>query len=667
MAKIINGEENQVLEDIVALEKKKKTMQQEALNKSHDPEMTPYGKNDVEELNLENIGEKDVEKAFEILKKYKDAKTAIDNKIKENEEFWKLHHWEVMEKLNEGENDGKRIKPKSAWLFNTIINKHADAMDNYPEANILPRARDDEKVAKILSDVIPVIMEQNDYEKTYSDCEWYKQKNGTSAQGIFWNNEKNNGIGDIEIKKIDILNLFWKPGVTDIQDSPHVFHVQLMDNDEIKDRYPNVDVGINTSPMTAEQQYNLDEKVDDSDTSVVVDWYYKKRITGMDSLGIPTIRTILHYCKFCNGKVIYASENDPQYCDRGWYDHGEYPFVVDALYPVEGSICGIGYIDIQKDPQEYIDKMQQAFLENTIANARPRWAVKNGAVNEDEFCDFSKPLVHFEGHLDENSVKPITINPMSGIYETVYLQKVQEMKDTSGNTAASQGQASSVTSASGIASLQEAAGKLSRDNNKSSYRAYRKVVYQVIELIRQFYNEPRCFRITGEDGSYRFVEEFDNTMLREQEQGVESGIDMGSRLPIMDIEVRPQKRSAYSRESQNQTALQFYSAGFFTPGNADNALACLEMMEFDGIEKVRDRISANGTMFEQIQLLQQQMMQLSAIVDSQNGTNLTNQMIGQSMQTQEMGNRSGTVPQQKSNGSLSSQAANATRNSTSPR
>lgn len=667
------------MQDIQAIEEQTRIMQQEEQNKTHDTEFTKYGGTDNEEVEVDEfgdevvtsydvIGELEVREAFETLMKYKEEKSMLEARITENEEFWKLKHWDVMYKA-EGKAEDYRIKPKSAWLFNTIINKHADAMDNFPEANILPRTLDDEDTAKVLSQVVPVILEQNDYEKTYSDAQWYKAKNGTSVQGVFWNNDKNDGLGDVEIKKIDILNLYWKGGIDNIQDSPNVFHVTMMDNEEIEARYPDLkDVKSGgLLPVTSVSQYRYDDRIDYSEQSPVVDWYYKRRVQTVDNLGVPQMKTVLHYCKFVNGQVIYASENDPNFADRGWYDHGKYPFVFDALFPVESSVCGMGYIDTEKDNQLYIDKLQQGILENVISTSRPRYAVRQDSnLNEEEFLDTSKPLVHFDGNLGEEAFRQIVASPLSGIAETVYLQKVQEMKDTSGNTASSQGQASAVTSASGIASLQEAAGKLSRDSNNASFRAFKEVVYLVIELIRQFYTEPRCFRISGEFGHNEFVE-LDNSGLQPKSLGQSFGIDLGSRLPIMDIEVKPQKKSAYSKESQNQTALNLYQMGFFAPNNADASLACLEMMEFDNVEKIKERVSQNGTLMQMVMQLQAQLMQMGAIVDAQNGTNLAPQVAEEAEQTQNNGAKTGGGSVKTSRGSLSSQAADATRNSTAPR
>lgn len=660
---------------------REKLVQHEKENKAHDAEMSQFAvaTSMNENYGQQIIGEKEVSEAFQILLKYKEEKASLEARIMENEEFWKLNHWDVMEGGRNKED--VRVKPRSAWLFNTIINKHADAMDNFPEANILPRAKDDEEAAKVLAQVVPVIMEQNGYEATYSEAQWYKAKNGTSAQGVFWNNDKANGLGDVEIKKIDLLNLFWKGGISDIQDSPNLFHVQMMDSKEVEERYPQIQAGgTQTLGLTVTEAYQLGANT--TEQRAVIDWYYKKRVRVTDEMGVPKMNTVLHYCKFCNGQVIYASENDPNYADRGWYDHGMYPFVFDVLYPIEGAVYGMGYIDIIKDDQLFIDKLQQAILESAVVNSTPRYFVRNdGSVNEKEFMNLSKKTIHVDGNLGTDSIRVVESTPFNSVYETVYLNKIQELKDTSGNTAASQGQTSSVTSASGIASLQEAAGKLSRDSNMSSYRAYKKVVELVIELIRQFYNEPRCFRVTGEMGENQFVS-FDNTQLLPQSQGQALGLDLGSRLPIMDIDVKPQKKNAYSRESQNQTAINLYNMGFFAANNADASLACLDMMDFDGIEKVKETVRKNGTLMDMVVQLQQQLMaaqqamlQMGAVIDTQNGTQIVPQIADEAQQTQlatQKKVQSGNAEKkgksvETSKGSLSTQAASAARGSASPR
>ena len=561
------------------------------------------------------IGREQVQAANQTLQKYKEGKANLERRIVDNEQWYKLRHWEC---LRDKKQD---IQPTSAWLFNCIANKHADAMDNFPSPNILPREEGDKGEAEMLTSIVPVILDQCDFEQTYSDVWNYKLKTGTGVYFVHWDKSKLNGLGDIGIRKVDIINLFWESGIQDIQKSRNFFHIELQDNDLLLSAYPQLQGKLGTATMDV-TKYIYDDKVDTNNKSIVVDWYYKKA----NAEG----KTVLHYCKYVNDEVLFATENDPMFAERGWYDHGQYPFIFDTLYPVEGTPCGFGYIDVGKDAQAYIDRGNQAVMKNMLANAKPRYFVRSdGSVNEKEFADTDNELIHVDGNLGQDSILPVQPNTLNNIYLQVLTNKIDELKETTGNRDISTGGTTSgVTAASAIAAMQEAGSKLSRDNNKASYRSFRKICLMVIELIRQFYDMPRCFRIMGENGAARFVQ-YSNAGISPQFQGIEMGVDMGFRVPLFDIEVTAQKQSPYSKMSQNELALQFFSAGFFNPQIADQALACIDMMDFDRKHFVMQKIAQNGGMYQQMMQMQQQMVALAQMVDQARGSNLAEQLVAQ--------------------------------------
>ena len=574
--------------------------------------MMPSGAMDGFKALAQVIGKEQVQKASLTLQKYKEGKANLERRIVDNEQWYKIRHWECMRNKDKSE-----VQPTSAWLFNCIANKHADAMDNFPSPNILPREEGDKGEAEKLTSIIPVVLDQNDFEETYSDVMNYKLKMGTGVYGVFWDKSKMNGLGDISIRKIDLINLFWESGIMDIQRSRNLFHVELMDNDLLMQTYPQLQGKLGTATMDI-TKYVYDDKVDTNDKSIVVDWYYKKNVNG---------KTVLHYCKYVNDEVLFATENDPNFAERGWYDHGMYPFVFDPLFTTEGTPTGFGYIDVGKLAQEYIDRGNQAIMQNMLANAKPRHFIRNdGSVNEDEYSDLNNDFIHVDGNLGQDSILPVQGKPLNDIYVSILNNKIDELKETTGNRDISTGGTTSgVTAASAIAAMQEAGSKLSRDNNKASYRAFRKMCLMVIELIRQFYDLPRCFRIMGENGMARFVQ-YSNAGILPQYQGNDFGQDQGFRLPLFDIEITAQKQSPYSKMSQNELALQFFGAGFFNPQIADQALACLDMMDFDRKHFIMQKISQNGTMYQQMMMMQQQMLGLAQIVDKHEGTNLAEQI-----------------------------------------
>ena len=567
----------------------------------------------VAEVVAQPIGQEQLRQANLTLQKYKEGKANLEQRVIDNEEWYRLRHWECMRGKKK-----QQVEPVSAWLLNAIANKHADAMDNYPAPNILPREKADVEEARRLSDIVPVVLEQTGYEGTYSEAWWDKLIGGTAIYGVFWDSGKLNGLGDIAVEPVDVLNLFWEPGITDIQDSANVFHLSLADNKALESSYPQLSGNLGGSTLDI-SKYVYDDTVDTSGKSVVVDWYYKKQVGQT---------TVLHFCKYVNDTVLYATENDETMAKRGWYDHGKYPFVFDPLFRIKGTPCGFGYIDIGKGAQEYIDRGDQAVMQNMLSNAKPRYFIRSdGSVNEAEYGDMTKDFVHTDGNLGQDSILPIAGKGLSSIYLNVLDRKVEELKETTGNRDVSTGGSTSgVTAASAIAAMQEAGSKLSRDSNKAAYRAFREIVLLVVELIRQFYDLPRQFRIIGANGEQSFIS-YTNAGLLPQAQGTDFGVDMGYRVPLFDIEIAAEKASPYSKLSQNELALQFFGAGFFNPQLTDQALACLEMMDFDGKDRMMQRIAQNGTLYQQLMQTRQQAVAMAQAVDMQMGTNYAGQIL----------------------------------------
>lgn len=559
------------------------------------------------------IGENEIQEAASILLKYKQGKSNLEERIVQDEMWWELRHWEAIKGRQRAHNDGRAPEPTSAWLFNSILNKHADAMDNYPEPVVLPREQSDQASAKILSSILPVVMEYNNFDDVYSGNWWEKLKHGTSAYGVFWNTEKENGLGDIDIRSIDLLKLFWEPGVTDIQKSRNLFIVDLVDEDLLEEQFPEYKGKLKGNAIDV-KEYIYDDTVDTSNKSVVVDWYYKRKA--------PSGKTILHYAKFVGDVLLYASENEPEYQQRGFYDHGLYPVVLDCLFPEKGTPIGFGYVAICKDPQMYIDKLSANILENSMMNTKKRFMVSASTnINEEEFVDWNKPLVHVEGELSDTRVREIVCQPLSDIYLNVANMKIEEMKDTAANRDVnSGGYGSGVTAAAAIAALQEAGNKASRDMISASYRCYTDIASLVIELMRQFYDEARAFRIVSPNGSgdYEFVS-IDNSSIKDQLIGVDPSGSPLYRKPVFDLKIKAQRKNPFSRMEQNEMAKELYSMGFFNPQRAQEASIAIDLMEFEGIDQVKEKIMQGETLMNLCQQLQQENMALKAVLQNITG------------------------------------------------
>ena len=535
------------------------------------------------------IGAEQLKELTAILEKYKAGKSQTEQRILASEQWWKLRNSTEEQKATNIGSDGG-FKSVSGWLHNVIVSKHADAIEAYPEPNILPREESDRAEAKVLSAIIPCVLEHNKFEATYSDAMWQKLKTGTGAYKVVWDSSKLGGLGDIGIERVNLLNIYWEPGVTDIQRSRYLFHTELCDKDILEQTYPELKDKLKGQTFVS-TKFLYDDTVDTENKFTLIEVYYHKQINGKQTV---------QYVKYVNDIVLYATEN-AEMAETGLYDHGKYPYVFDPLFPIEGSPCGYGYVDICRNPQTEIDLLKTSFVKNAMVGATPRYFKRqDGGVNEEEFLDLSKPLVNVNGNLGEDSLRQIEFRPLDSIYVNVLDRTIQELRETSGNTETSTGNISSgVTAASAIAALQEASGKGSRDSTQAAYRAYGEIVELCIELIRQFYDMPRQFRIVGQYGMEQFIS-YSNAGLQPQYQGTDFGTDMGYRLPVFDIKISAQKKNVYTKVTQNELALQFFDKGFFNPQLTDQALMCLDMMEFDGKDGIMQKIAQNGTMFQKL-------------------------------------------------------------------
>lgn len=523
---------------------------------------------------------------------YKNHKIRYDERIIENNRWYKSQY--IRQKKDAG-----MVSPVTPFLFNTLASKHADAMDNYPEPNILEREEADKETALTLTKILPLQLDMNDFKKTYSQCWWYKLKNGAACYGIFFNPRLNHGIGDIDIKKIDLLNLFWEPGITDIQESRFLFHTALIDNDLLKEQFPEKrDIFVSTEQIdirTYDDGQNVNQSDIYKDKSLVIDCYYKKDGT-------------VHLLKYSGDTILAATEDE----GRGLYEHGMYPFVFDVMYPDEDSPVGFGLVDIIKNPQLYIDKLDSIIVKNALVSGKQRFMIKdNGGVNEEELADVSRDIIHVAGNVSEDNVRefqPKTIHPFIAQHRD---KKIEELKEIAGNRDFQQGGTTSgVTAYSAIVALQQAGEKLSRDMIAESYEAYKDIIYMCVELIRQFYDLPRKYRTEGDQNEVDYLT-FDNSGMTQEIPG--DGLTPPVyRRAEFDVKIVPQKYNPYNKVAENQTLMELWNMGIFNPQNIEQSLLMLDCMQFDSKAKVVQGLQRMLQEQRAQQMAQMQMQQAMA-------------------------------------------------------
>lgn len=504
--------------------------------------------------------------ALSAFRKYESDKASFISRVRDNDKFYREFYERNTENLK------KEMDCSTPLLFSAIENACATSSENYPSPNIIERDPDGTKTAETLSKLIECELDHIGFKKIYKNNTRNKLKYGTAIYGVFYNDIS----GDIDIKSIDIFDVFVDMHLRDIQDSNFLFISQAVDNDILKRAYPEF-----KELFTGDAKIEtITESCDLKDRSIVLDCYYKKP------------DCTLHMMKLCNDTVIYATEDSAGY-EKGLYDHGLYPVVFDVLYPCEHSPFGFGMIDVGKATQIQIDKMDNAITENLMKTSNVRYfSRKNGGIDEKEFLDMGRAIVHYEG--DVGAILPISGTAVNANYITYRESKKDELKELVANRDFQQGDASGgVVSGTAINLLQQSGEKRARSMMDDSYEAYRCIIVMAIELIRQFYSDERVIRSTDEYGKKTFIR-FSNDLLMKSGLDAYGGVEWKPLL--FDIDVVAQKENPFTREAQNSTLLALWQQGLFDPQKNQVAQIVLKHMNIDGKDKI---LSDLQELFEQ--------------------------------------------------------------------
>lgn len=503
-----------------------------------------------------NVSEKTIQRAIEAFNTYKSDKEELLNRIRDNEKIYKDSYTKLSPYLN------ANMSCDTSFIMSAIENFRADASESYPEPNILEREEAGSKAASALSKLIPIQLDRVGFRKTYKNSSKNKAKYGTSIFGVFYDEP----TGEIDIRELDIRDVYVDMHIPNIQDSAFLFISAAIENDTLKYRYPE-----------HEELFDGDAEIDCfvsanytlKHHTTVIDCYYKKP------------DGTLHLMKLCNGVVLAATE-DMEHYKNGLYTHGKYPVVFDVMYADSDSPFGFGMIDVGKSTQIEINKLDAAITENVMVNSKPRYlSRRNASIDKEAFSDVSQMIVEYEGDGDGiRPIEPVQINSDSITYRE---NKKDELKEILANRDFQQGGTSGgVTAASAIETLQMSGEKRSRSIISDSYEAYREIVKMVVEIIRQFYNEPRSFRTKDENGKKSFFD-FSNAIMQKE---IEHS-DGAKYVPLeFDIEIVAQKENPYTRESLNQTLMNLWGAGIMNPDTAKQALILLKSMQFEGKDKL---------------------------------------------------------------------------------
>lgn len=472
-------------------------------------------------------------------------------------------------------------------LKSTFNNCVADQMDNMPEALMIPETKEMSAVAEDLTDIVRFVLDKNNYESLHrrriEDCFC----TGTAVTQIAWDEQMDNGNGNVAIFRWAIENFLWDPMADNIQDARAIFKVSWHPKSWYEEHYPDKvdDMGSDDSVYgelgLPEAQKNMSVG-EDEERILMLEYWYRKYDAKKKRHTINVA--------YMAGSVLLESCEDV-------YKHGMYPFVLDVYTPIEGLPVGEGLIQEFVPMMRYVNRYADYIDMNLRMSSKGRLLVNRSAgIDKDALLDWETDVVEGD-RIDASALTWMQNQPFTGAVTQQMMQLQTDIKQDSGQNQFSRGEtAGGVTAASAISALQEAGGKITRLRTNVFNQGFQSIVEQIIWLISQFYDNKRTVLVTGRTPF-------------EGERAVDASPShlfgkVKNANPCYTVQVQVQRRNPLRQQAQNELFMQAYSMA--AQAGAHFPLSALfELLHVDGKERILP-------VLRETEMFQQQMQQLAA-------------------------------------------------------
>lgn len=480
-------------------------------------------------------------------------------------------------------------------LKSTVNNCIADQMDNMPEATMAPERPGLEDTATDLTDVVRFILAQNNYEALHRRRVEDFFVTGSSVTQVCWDEDMDGGKGDVALIRWPMESFLWDPFAETIQSARAVMKVSWHPLAWFREHYPKEGKYVNGEDLShnavGQHEAQLEYGQDDESRAMLVEYWYR-------TYDADKRRYQVNVAYMAGGALLDKAEDV--------YDHGMYPFIVDAMTPIEGLPVGEGLVMELTPMMRYVNRYAHYIDENLRMSAKNRALVRRNAnLDMKALCNWQENVIQGDD-ITPDAVQWFQSKPLSGMAPQQMLQFQSDIKQDSGQNQFTRGEtAGGVTAASAISALQEAGGKITRLRTAVLNQGFKEMVEQVMWLVSQFYGSKKARMITGRDGKPREVDMSAKHLM---------GGDKSGRLPAppYHVQIQISRRNPLRVQAQNELFIQAYTMAA-QAGQQFPLSMLFELLQVDG----KDRIMPVLQSLDQTQAVMQQLTQENEMLKGQ--------------------------------------------------
>lgn len=495
-------------------------------------------------------------------------------------------------------------------LKSTVNNCVADQLQNLPDPKLLPETPENEALATDLQDVVRFILyTQNDFEALHKRRASDFYETGTSVTQIAWDRDMNHGKGDVAVLRWPIEAFLWDPQAEDIQDARALikvsWHPRSWYKEHYPDKYPYISAEDGDHNEVGLPEAQRGRNSGDEPRAMLIEYWYRE-------YNASTHKYTINVAYAAGGALLERHEKV--------YKHGLYPFVVDVHSPIEGSPVGDGLVKELVPMMRYINRYAHYIDTNLRMSSKGRMIMRRGSgISREDMADWSKDIIEgdrVEQGVDWNWIQHV---PFNGMISNQLLQFQSDMKQDSGMNQFSRGETTGgIVSGKAIGYLQEAGGKIVGMRTATLNDGFKKIVEQVLWLVKEFYTKERMVTINGMQGHKNIRASSDKFFK-------------GEDIPYI-VQVEVEKRNPVQIQAQNEMFMQAYTMA--AQAQQYFPLSSLfQILNIEGKDRLLPVIRENEKkqdvitqMQEQMEMMTQQMDQLQK--ENENLRNTANQMMG---------------------------------------
>ena len=521
---------------------------------------------------------------------FKNSYVEEHDRMRHNEKLYHAKHWDEMR--NPG--DPNEPRPATPIIFSTIENIKADLMGKIPTGTIKPENTEDQDLARALTKICQQDLEAADWDNKCMDLYNDMLVYGWDVMEVGYDPYAMNGVGGAYINRVAPFGFMCDPSCENPQDGRACFKFGKRTREWFRQHYPEVCDMIHYIPEKPET-YHPDSTIPPYDILLETQEIIEAWVKTYDR---KRKKSSVHMIKLAGSYVLEVStEVKPS----GYYSHGQYPFVLNALYPVDGTPFGLGIPDMHEASQLYSDKLDQIILKNAYLSSKNKMLLTDASgFDEKDLLDWTKD-VHKGESL--NGVTWMSTPPLPNYLLSYLLEMRASIKTESGANDQARGQTSGgVTAASAINALQQMATKRSTMHSQGFHARFKQAYRMLLDVEREFAQSERkvVFMSHGKPKEMRVTPK-DFSAIGDDGKPIE-----------YHIIIETSEQTQYSKIANNELALQI---GTMFRDTID-PIAILYMMDFPEkdlvIETIQDaRNSQLMQMKAQLEQLSQMVEQLS--------------------------------------------------------